>query len=315
LPNDTLIRQWVTSAKNFVNTLSAPVSAPVAVAAPEIRSSGDQPRPRPPIALTIAGYDPSSGAGVTADLQTFAAHGLFGTSTVTALTVQNTLGVAAVETLPDGLILRTLEYLFADLPPAGVKIGMLGAVDLALAVSNFLAVFAPLRKGIQQIPLVYDPILRSSSGRDLFPPAQVEVLHTRMLPNVTWVTPNWMELAALTQLEVRSLEQAEAAATQLGEHHPHLHLVVTAGDHTEPVDMLRLPNGEIHHFPGERIDTTSTHGTGCAFSSALLSRLILGDSPTVAVQAAKNFVTEALRRAPGLGHGKGPLDLLWPLRS
>ena len=266
------------------------------------------------IALTIAGLDPSNGAGVTADLQTFAAHGIFGTSAVTALTVQNTLGVAAVETLPDGLLLRTLEYLFADLPPIGIKIGMLGAVDLALAVSNFLTVFLPRAGSKSRIPIVFDPILRSSSGRELFTATQLEVLHAHLLPTVNWATPNWQELAALTHLEVRSPEQAEAAAHHLGKRHPHLHLAVTAGDSAQPTDILRLPSGEIHRFAGEHIETTSTHGTGCAFSAALLSRLIHGDAPTEAVASAKHFVAEALRQAPGIGHGRGPLNLLWPLQ-
>ena len=302
MSDDTLPGQFAGSVKTRSHSLSTSESAAV-----------NSRRARPLVALTIAGFDPSSGAGVTADLQTFAAHGLFGTSAVTALTVQNTLAVAAVEPVPDVLILRTLECLYADLPPAGVKIGMLGAVDVVLAVSNFLAAFAPLGPGIPQIPLVYDPVLRSSSGRDLFPPGEVDVLHSHMLPRVSWITPNWQELGVLTQREIRSLEEAEAAAHRLGERHPHLHFVVTGGDQDAPVDLLRLPSGEVHRFPGERVETTSTHGTGCAFSSALLSRLILGDSPAVAVQAAKDFVTEALHRAPGLGHGKGPLNLLWPL--
>ena len=161
------------------------------------------------------------------------------------------------------------------------------------------------------IPIVLDPVLRSSSGADLLDSAALETLHTRLLPAVTWITPNWSELSTLTHLPVATEAEAETATQALALRHPHLHIVTTAGDQPTPTDLLRLPTGEIHRFIGEHLATTSTHGTGCAFSSAILCRLVLGDTPTAAVQAAKQYVAEALRRAPVLGHGKGPLNLLW----
>lgn len=276
---------------------SAPSSEP---------SSGYLP---PPIALTIAGFDPSSGAGVTADLAVFAAHGIFGTSAITAMTVQSTTGVAAVRAMDPKWLLRSIEYVSADMPAAGVKIGMLGSDPIVRAVGSFLNM-APAG-----LPVVLDPVLRSSSGHELLEPQAVRRLQTELLPLVRWVTPNWAELSVLAGLPVRTIEQAKEAADALGKLHPGLHIVATGGDQKEPVDLLRVPGGAVQVFRGERVETTATHGTGCAFSSALLCRLILGDAPAVAVAGAKSYVTQALRSAPGVGHGRGPLDLLWPLRG
>jgi hydroxymethylpyrimidine/phosphomethylpyrimidine kinase len=265
------------------------------------------PHSAPPVVLTIAGHDPSSGAGITADLQTFAAHGLFGTSAITALTVQSTLGVAAVHPVPPHLLAQTLAHLTQDLPPAGIKIGMLGAIETIATIAAFL------REPATSPPtIVLDPILRSSSGAALLDPEALTNLRYELLPLVHWITPNCAELAALTALPVENPTQAEAAIHALAAHHPHLLIVATAGDGDHPTDILRLPSGDLHRFPGEHIPTTSTHGTGCAFSSALLANLVLGRAPTAAVAAAKLYVTEAIRRAPNLGHGHGPLNLLWP---
>jgi hydroxymethylpyrimidine/phosphomethylpyrimidine kinase len=263
--------------------------------------------------LTIAGHDPSSGAGITADLQTFAAHRLFGTSALTALTVQSTLGVEEIHTILPSLLDRTLTSLAADLPPSGIKIGMLGSEEIALTVAGFIT-HRTVHNGRElKPPIVLDPILRASSGADLLPPQAIETLHQHLLPVVTWLTPNWSELAALTGQPVETDSQAEAGVHLLADRHPHLHIIVTAGDQSQPTDLLRLPSGEIHRFAGEHIETTSTHGTGCAFSSALLCLLVLRDSPIEAVRGAKHFVTEAIRRAPKLGNGRGPLNLLWHL--
>jgi hydroxymethylpyrimidine/phosphomethylpyrimidine kinase len=266
--------------------------------------------------LTIAGHDPSSGAGITADLQTFAAHRLFGTSAITALTVQSTLGVAEIHPVDPAFLRRTLDHLVADLPPAGIKIGMLGSAEIAASVAAFLTTLRQSEgnqsTGNQPIgnpPIVLDPVLRASSGTDLLPPEALETLHRELLPIVTWITPNWSELSALTTQLIQTLAEAEAATHALAQCHPQLHIVATAGDHAQPTDILRLPSGEIHRFPGEHLASTSTHGTGCAFSSALLSLLVLGNTPTEAVRGAKHFVTEAIRQPPPLGHGRGPLNL------
>jgi hydroxymethylpyrimidine/phosphomethylpyrimidine kinase len=269
----------------------------------------------PSIALTIAGFDPSNGAGITADLQTFAAHGLFGVSAITALTVQSTLGVASVHPVSAELFRQTLNHLTADLPPAGIKIGMLASREIVDEAVDFIQVLVKEKSSKQNIQIVLDPVILSSSGAALLDREGLVVLKEELLNHVSWVTPNRAELALLTGKKVQSASDAEAALHALGLRYPHLYTVATGGDQGDhPLDLLRTPVGEIHSFPGRRIDTTSTHGTGCAFSSALLSRLLLGDAPVAAVAGAKAFVEGALTGAPGVGHGRGPMDLLWPLR-
>jgi hydroxymethylpyrimidine/phosphomethylpyrimidine kinase len=264
--------------------------------------------------LTIAGHDPSSGAGITADLLTFAAHGFFGTSAITQLTVQSTQGVSAVEPLKIKVLPQVLAYLDADLPPQGVKIGLLGGTELVKTVAGWLKASREDSIAKPQIPIVLDPIRASSSGTDFLDTAALQMVQNELLPQVDWLTPNWRELAALSGTPVETLAQAEFALHHLGTRYPHLTTVATGGDQQDPTDLLRLPTGEIHRIPGEHIDSTSTHGTGCAFSSALLCRLVQGQTPIQAVQSAKAYVTEAIRRAPGLGKGHGPLNLLWPLQ-
>ncbi len=270
---------------------------------------------KPPIVLTIAGFDPSNGAGVTADLQVFAAHGLFGTSAITALTIQSTIGVAAVDLIWPSNLRETLHHLTIDLPPVGIKIGMLGSGEMVKEVVDYLQQTDELSPFKLMIPIVLDPVLRSSSGSALLDPQGLMILREKLLDQVNWITPNWQELALLTETEVTTLNGAAGALDVLHHRYPHLHAVATGGDQATPIDLLLTPAGEIHQFRGKRIETTSTHGTGCAFSSALLSRLILRDSPIAAVTAAKLYVESALLHAPGLGNGRGPLDLLWPLRQ
>ena len=259
------------------------------------------------IALTIAGHDPSSGAGITADLQTFAAHRIFGTSAVAALTAQSTLGVSAVDAVSPRVLRQVLETLQADLPASGIKIGMLGDAAVAAEVAAFLG-------DKQHIPIVFDPVLASSSGASLLEGEALDVVRSVLLPAVAWITPNWAELAALSEVPVTTLAEAQAAMQKLSERAPKLTIVATGGDLARPIDLLRLPNGEFHHLEGEHIETTSTHGTGCAFSSALLCRLLLDDDPVSAASGAKEYVAEAMRRAKKIGHGRGPLDLLWTLQ-
>lgn len=266
-------------------------------------------RKKAQILWTVAGFDPSSGAGVTADLMTFAAHGAFGCSAITALTVQNTLGVYGTQPVDTGILQATLDRLAEDLPPAGVKIGMLGGVEAAATVAAFLRTRRDHRRVV-----VLDPVLRSSSGRELYPEAGLDVLRHELLPEVDWITPNHAELAVLTGHPVRDLDEAETAGRRLTETYPGLNLVVTGGDlETQPTDLVLLRDGRRLLFQGQHVDTTSTHGTGCAFSSTLLCRLVAGFDPTEAVAQAKHFVEGALRKAPGLGAGRGPMELLWPL--
>ena len=266
-------------------------------------------KPRPAVALTIAGFDPSSGAGVTADLQVFAAHGMFGTAAVTALTVQSTQRVSAVESVRSEVLAATLAELQADIPAVGIKIGMLGSEEVVRTVASFL-------RSLQPRPIiVLDPVLRSSTGSTLLTPLGIRVLQEELLPLVDVVTPNWAELAVLSGTAVESSRAAENALAKLGAQYARIVAIATGGDQPEPVDCLRLPDGSLHALPGVFVETTSTHGTGCAFSSALLCGRLRGLQMLEAAIAAKHFVEGALRNAPGLGRGRGPMDLLWPLRG
>ncbi len=256
--------------------------------------------------LTIAGFDPSSGAGVTADLMVFAAHEFFGTSCITALTVQNTLVVRATQAIAPPTISATLDCLYDDLPPVGVKIGMLGTADAVSAVAAFLT---RIRQR-SPVLVVFDPVLKSSSGKDLLDPAAHETLRKELLPAVDWITPNHDELHTLT-----GISDPTEAAHQLQRLGRELTVVVTGGHLDPPVDLLLEPGSSQVLIEGKHVVTSSTHGTGCAFSSALLCQLVLGSGPLEAVRSAKHYVSEALRTAIPIGTGHGPVSHLWPLHT
>ena len=265
----------------------------------------------PTTVLTIAGFDPSSGAGITADLMVFASHRLFGTSCITSLTVQSTLGVVDSFAVPASTVTATLDCLHVDLPPAGIKIGMLATSQTVAAVADYLE---RLRGGGYSGPVVLDPVIRSSSGRELLDPAGIDLLRERLIPLVDWITPNLDELALLTGLPVRSREELPATAAALQALGRELNVLATAGHLDPPDDYLLTAWGKAYWLPGEHVATRATHGTGCALSSALLSRLVAGDSAHPASLAAKAYVTQALRSSELIGHGHGPLNHLWPIR-
>lgn len=267
----------------------------------------------PPIVLSIAGYDPSAGAGVLADLKTFAAVGVYGMACITALTVQSTQGVRRVVGVDTGIVIETLDCLAEDACFSSIKVGMLGHVMIAQAIAGWLS-------QRQEIPVVLDPIIKSSSGKDLLEIGGLDIVRDAWLPRADWITPNLAELAALTGTSVSTTgpETEDAAhrlqqmAAQRG--NAGLKIVVTGGHADAPNDLLLMGN-ECLWYPGERIHTTSTHGTGCAFSSALAARIALGDQAVAAVQAAKVYVSGALRYAYPLGNGKGPLNHFWKRTS
>ena len=277
--------------------------------------------PSRPVALTIAGFDPGSGAGITADLKTFSAHGIYGVACISGMTVQSTLGVRAVEPLSPTLVRQTLECLAEDVSLAGVKIGMLGSWAVVREVSSFLTAQS---RAIPRKRIVLDPVLRSSSGTALIDPAGVDLLRQELLLRVGWITPNVDELALLAGRDLSApgslgREQVAAGAARLQEMaarlgNDELNVVVTGGHLSRPDDFLLTAAGEGNWLEGEKIVTKATHGTGCAFSSALLSGLISGQSSRQAVVAAKAYVTEALRSAYPVGKGKGPMNHLFPFR-
>ncbi|MGI4758018.1 MAG: bifunctional hydroxymethylpyrimidine kinase/phosphomethylpyrimidine kinase [Janthinobacterium lividum] len=262
-----------------------------------------------PAVLTIAGFDPSSGAGITADLAVFAAHGCFGISAVTALTVQSTLGVQRVQPVDAHLLADTLACLEADLPPAGIKIGMLADEPQVQVVIDYLT---KLRNEGRQPYVVLDPVLISSSGRELLSSAGRTRLLQDLLPLVQVATPNTDELKQLTGMASSTEHEIEAASIYLNKRHLGLSILATGGDREHPDDTL-LHAGVVAVLRGTRVVTSATHGTGCALSSALLCGLVNGKPLAEAARAAKNYVEGAMRRAEPRGGGKGPMALLWPL--
>jgi hydroxymethylpyrimidine/phosphomethylpyrimidine kinase len=275
-------------------------------------SAPEQTRISPPICLTVAGFDPSSGAGITADLKTFAAHAVYGVAAITALTVQSTTGVRAVEPVAPSLLRETLECLAADVTLDAVKIGMLGTAGAVAEVERFLQAHPELRDRT-----VLDPVCRSSSGAALLEQEGVALIVERLLGLVGWVTPNLDELAVLTGSPVVGRDEVPTLAERLARlaasaGSPALRIVVTGGHLDCPDDYVHI-DGKGSWISGVRVQTTSTHGTGCAFSSALAAGLANGLAGIAAVHAAKEYVTEALRAAVPIGRGHGPMHHLFAL--
>ena len=261
------------------------------------------PRRAPPVVLTIAGFDPSSGAGATADLKTIAAHGCYGVACLTALTVQTAQGVRSVAPVPARLVGATLRELASDLSFDAVKIGMLANAPVVDAVVRFLERVRPPN-------VVLDPVLKSSSGANLLDRKGRQRLSKRLLRLATVITPNLDEAANLSGLPVNSLAEMKSAAERLHQMEAS-NVVITGGHLDQPVDLLSMAGAKGHEqmgFVGERLRSTATHGTGCAFSSAVACNLALGKSLRDAVQLAKEYVTRAIRNAVKVGRGAGALD-------
>lgn len=274
---------------------------------------------KPPVVLTIAGFDPSSGAGITADVKTIAAHGCYGVACITALTVQSTSGVRRVEPVDPALVRDTLEELDADLDIAAVHIGMLGSAKVVIAVADFLEPAGKsgntsARRRPARIPnIVLDPILRSSSGADLLDSAGTRLLIERLIPLSDVITPNIDEASALTGLKVNDLETMKEAAAKL--HQMGASAVVITGGHLEKaIDLLSFPTSkgtEQEVFKAERQRSTSTHGTGCAFATSMACHLALDRGLAEATLLAKTYVGAAIANAQMLGKGTGPVHHLY----
>ena len=264
----------------------------------------------PPVVLSVAGYDPSSGAGITADVKTAAALGCYAATCATALTVQSTQGVFGVHVLEPELVMRTLNTLADDLDIAAVRIGMLGSGAVAGAVHGFLA--------SRLLPnIVLDPVLRSSSGAALLDEIGLEILRG-MLPLCDVVTPNIDEASQLAACEPlppqanweQALPWMRNTAARL--HDMGARAVIITGGHLDPANDYLSTKGSsplrAEVIEGERLESRSTHGTGCAFATALACRLALGDGLPQAARAAKQYVGNAIASAYPLGKGAGPIN-------
>lgn len=264
----------------------------------------------PPVVLTIAGFDPGSGAGVTADIKTIAALGCYGVACITGLTVQSTVGVRRLEAVDAGLVADTLAELASDIEIAAVHVGMLGCGKVARAVADFLA--------SGRMPnVVLDPILKSSSGANLVDAAGVRLMTERLLPLAAVVTPNIDEASALTGLAVTDIEQMRVAARRL--HEMGAPAVVITGGHLEKaIDLLSFTSKrgiEQEVFKSARLKSNSTHGTGCAFATSVACHLALGRGLPEAVLLAKAYVAAAISHAHPLGRGIGPVHHLYRMQQ
>jgi hydroxymethylpyrimidine/phosphomethylpyrimidine kinase len=253
------------------------------------------------IALTVAGSDSGGGAGIQADLKTFQQFGVFGTTVIVALTAQNTRGVRAVEAVPEAMIAAQLTALAEDLPPAALKTGMLAEAGIVRLVA----------KAIRENgwgPLVVDPVMVATSGHRLLSDEAETVMGELLVPLAALVTPNLDEAEILTGRPVRDVAGMERAGEALLKAGAGAALI--KGGHlegSELADILVTPEGVIH-FRRPRIETTSTHGTGCTLSAAVTAGLALGRDLEIAVADALDYVHRAISQAPGLGAGHGPLD-------
>lgn len=250
-------------------------------------------------ALTIAGSDSGGGAGIQADLKTFAVHGVFGTSAITAVTAQNTTGVTDVVSLPAAHVLAQITAVLDDIGADAIKIGMLSTAEIAATVG-----FALQQR--QGVPIVLDPVMVAKGGARLLDDGATAVLLRSLVPLATVVTANVPEAEVLTGLEIRTaddLARAAEAIVALG-----AGAALVKGGHLEgpAVDVLFDGRTTIR-LETPRHHTRHTHGTGCTLAAAIAARLALGDELAVAVRRAKHYVTWAILHAPGLGHGHGPL--------
>ncbi|MBM3804559.1 MAG: bifunctional hydroxymethylpyrimidine kinase/phosphomethylpyrimidine kinase [Acidimicrobiia bacterium] len=262
-----------------------------------------------PKALTIAGSDSGGGAGVQADLKTFAAFGVYGCCVITAVTAQNTQGVSAIETVSPAMVRKQLESVLSDIRPEAMKTGMLANADIIQAIASSL-------RAAPRIPLVLDPVMRSKSGAALLSPDAVAALKELLIPLADLVTPNVPEAEALTGTGLSSDEDFEAAARQLhamgaravllkGGHRPR----VPADRDTAPGEVIDLlyDGQEFHPIRGRWVNTPHTHGTGCTLASAIAAGLAQGLELYPAVVKARAYLAKALEAAFAIGHGIGPV--------
>ncbi|HIQ31706.1 MAG TPA: bifunctional hydroxymethylpyrimidine kinase/phosphomethylpyrimidine kinase [Aquifex aeolicus] len=260
-----------------------------------------------PRALTIAGSDPSGGAGVQADVKTFTALGVYGMGAITSLTVQDTVGVRRVFTLPPDFIYEQVKTVLEDIGADALKTGMLGNEGVARAV-----VEAVRESGMRN--LVVDPVLASTEGRSLFE-GDIASLKRELFPLAELITPNLIEAGLLCGMEIKRVRDMEECAKKLLAFGPRA--VLIKGGHLrggKAIDLLYEGGEEFHYFVRDKVETKNTHGTGCTLSAAITAYLAKGESLKGAVEKAKDYTHGAIEKSLELGRGRGPLNHLWRLR-
>jgi hydroxymethylpyrimidine/phosphomethylpyrimidine kinase len=261
--------------------------------------------PTPPILLTIAGFDPSCGAGVAADLKTFAAHGCYGIAAITSLTVQNTQKVEAVHNTPSSELREQLEILVADSEIAAVKVGMLGNRGNAVVVAEFLDAH-------KFAHVVHDPIIRSSSGSELLDTGGINYIIAELLKRSSVITPNVPEAESLTGITIRNVADMEAAARKIVE--MGAKAAIVKGGHMEKAVDVLFDGTAIHQMSGDRVKVENTHGTGCTFASAIAAQLAAGRSLIEAITLAKAYVVKAMEKSYAVGKGRVPVDHFYRMK-
>jgi len=259
----------------------------------------------PPILLTIAGFDPSCGAGVGADLKTFAAHGCYGIAAITSLTVQNTQGVETVHNTPASELREQLEILVKDCEIAAVKIGMLGNRGNAAVVAEFLDAH-------KFAHIVHDPVMKSSSGSELLDAAGIKFVASELLKRATVITPNLPEAEILTGLTIKDVADMEAAARKIAE--LGAHAVIVKGGHMDKAIDVLFDGTDMHPLGGDKVKLENTHGTGCTFASAITAQLAAGRSLLEATTLAKAYVMKAIEKAYPVGKGRLPVDHFYRMK-
>lgn len=255
-----------------------------------------------PVVLTISGSDPSGGAGLEADLKTFHQHGVYGMAVPTLLTVQNTLGIRKVKTLEPDFLEEQINFLLEDLLPDAIKIGAVGSRRMVQALVRILS-----QPRLEKVKIVIDTVLMSTSGTGLFDMHGLPDFIDRLLPRAYVITPNLPEFDLLSG---RATTESNAVAHLLAFGRDKPYSILLKGGHLpgDPVEYL-YHKQSVHTFPGQRIETQHTHGTGCALASALSANLALGFDLVEAVTRARAFVRDAIQTNPGLGNGRGPINL------
>lgn len=260
------------------------------------------------IAMTIAGSDSGGGAGIQADLKTFAALGVFGTSAITAITAQNTLGVDAIEVLSPEIVAAQIRSVTSDMPVAAAKTGMLASAAIIEAVTRTV-------KEVGIGKLVVDTVMVSKSGHRLLAPEAEAAMRDLLLPAAWLITPNLPEAEVLAGMKIVDLPGMRAAAEKL--HRMGAASVLLKGGHLEGSESpdLLYDGQNFVQFTSARVNTTSTHGTGCTLSAAITAYLALGFDLRLACESAKKYLTGALQNAEPVGHGHGPVNHFWDIRN
>ena len=259
-------------------------------------------------ALTIAGTDPSGGAGIQADIKTMTANGVFALTAVTALVAQNTTGVKSIQESTPDFLAQQLDCVFTDIFPDAVKTGMVSSIPLIEVIADKLTEYKARN-------IVVDPVMVATSGDRLISEDALDTLKRRLLPLAAVLTPNIPEAEILSGMTIQTPEDMETAARAIGEAYGCA--VLCKGGHqvNDASDLLWQPGGGIRWFQSKRVENPNTHGTGCTLSSAIASNLAKGFDLEESVRRAKEYITGALSAMLDLGRGSGPMDHMWNLQS